>query len=339
MTAGLSHRRAIIVGAGQSGLAVAAALMAEGLRPQQDFVVMDAARPSERSWSTRWHSMLLLSDARHSALASFPHEGDQRRRLRTDEMNDYLARLEARLGIETRWGITATGVERHGTGATLSLATTEGTVQTRNVICATGAASRPRTPSWVTDLIVPGVQLHSSEYLYPRQIPDGELLIVGGGNSGVQIARELCESHRVTLAVRSNRARRSIGRYPRSAGSRPPTRSNPTRPEPLFGDSAADLIRAGVTVVPEVTGAHGAQVELADGSRLSPHSVIFATGLVPADEWLPTPVADRRRRPTLTDVAGLFVCGMPSFGRRGSGTIAGVSRDAAAIAHHVINRP
>ncbi|WP_439591862.1 NAD(P)-binding domain-containing protein [Microbacterium sp.] len=339
MTTGLSHRRAIIVGAGQSGLAVAAALMAEGLRPQQDFVVMDAARPTERSWSTRWHSMLLLSDARHSALASFPHAGDQRRRLRADEMNDYLAGLEARLGIETRWGIPATGVERHGTGATLSLTTAEGSVQTRNVICATGAASRPQIPSWATNLTVPGVRLHSAEYLYPRQIPDGEVLIVGGGNSGAQLARELCESHSVTLAVRSNRARRSIGRYPRSAGGRPPIRSSPARLEPLFGDSAADLSRAGVTVVPAVTGANGAQVELADGSQLSPHSVIFATGFLPADEWLPTAVADRRRRPTLTDIAGLFVCGMPSFGRRGSGTIAGVSRDASAIAHHVINRP
>ena len=90
MPAGLARRRAIIVGAGQSGLAVAAALSAEGLQPQQDFVVIDAAAPGQRSWSSRWHSMVLLSDARHSALPTRRHPGDQRLHPRVDEMVDYL---------------------------------------------------------------------------------------------------------------------------------------------------------------------------------------------------------------------------------------------------------
>ena len=57
MRARLSHRRVIIVGAGQAGLAVAAALISEGLRPQHEFVVMDAAAAGQRSWTSRWHSM------------------------------------------------------------------------------------------------------------------------------------------------------------------------------------------------------------------------------------------------------------------------------------------
>ena len=68
MRAGLTHRRAIIVGAGQAGLAVAAALIGLGFRPQQEFVVVDAATDRQRSWASRWHSMRLLSDARHSTL-------------------------------------------------------------------------------------------------------------------------------------------------------------------------------------------------------------------------------------------------------------------------------
>jgi hypothetical protein len=202
MRAGLSHRRVIIVGAGQAGLAVAAALIAEGLRPQHEFVVMDAAAAGQRSWTSRWHSMELLSDARHSALSPRRLLGDQRRDPRADEMVDYLTYVEAGLGVETVWGVQATGLEHRGNGSTLLLSTTAGEVQTRNVVCATAAAAHPRLPEWASWLRVPGVVLHSSEYLYPGQIPAGDVLIVGGGNSGVQLARELSASHAVTLSTR-----------------------------------------------------------------------------------------------------------------------------------------
>jgi putative flavoprotein involved in K+ transport len=115
MQTSLSHRRVIIVGAGQSGLAVAAALNAKGLRPQQDFVVIDAARKGQRSWASRWHSMELLSDARHSVIPPRGLPGDQRRRPRADEIVDYLAFVEGGLRVETVWGVRATGIERPGT--------------------------------------------------------------------------------------------------------------------------------------------------------------------------------------------------------------------------------
>lgn len=159
MRAGLSHRRVIIVGAGQAGLAVAAALSAEGLRPQHEFVVVDAAAPGQRSWVSRWHSMELLSDARHSALSPRRLMGDQRRHPRADEMVDYLTYVEAGLGVETDWGVRATGVEHRGNGSTLLLSTTAGEVQTRNVVCATAAAAHPRLPEWASWLRVPGVML------------------------------------------------------------------------------------------------------------------------------------------------------------------------------------
>lgn len=96
--AGLSHRRAIIVGAGQSGLAVAAALIGQGLRPQQDFVMIDAAPAGQRSWSSRWHSLTLLSDAGHSALPHHRIPGDPARHLRGDEIADYLDDVQRQLG-------------------------------------------------------------------------------------------------------------------------------------------------------------------------------------------------------------------------------------------------
>ena len=88
--------------------------------------------------------MVLLSDARHSALPSLPFLGDQRRRPRVDEMIEYLSYVEGDLGVKTVWGVRAAGVERRGSGSVLHLSTTEGEVQTRNVVCATGASAHPR---------------------------------------------------------------------------------------------------------------------------------------------------------------------------------------------------
>ena len=91
--------------------------------------------------------MVLLSDARHSALPSLPFLGDQRRRPRVDEMIEYLSYVEGDLGVKTVWGVRAAGVERRGSGSVLHLSTTEGEVQTRNVVCATGASAHPRIPT------------------------------------------------------------------------------------------------------------------------------------------------------------------------------------------------
>ena len=339
MPASLARRRAIIVGAGQSGLAVAAALSADGLQPQQDFVVIDAAAPGQRSWSSRWHSMVLLSDARHSALPARRHPGDQRLHPRVDEMVGYLKVVEAAIGVETAWGVHVTGVERRGDGSTLHLSTSVGEVQTRNIVCATGAAAYPRLPKWSTALSVPGVAIHSSSYQYPRQIPTRDVLVIGGGNSGLQIARELAGSHAVTLAARTRRAHRPLVSYPSAAGRHRPLFGGELRPEPVFGDSYERLQQAGVRMAPAVTHARGGAVTFADGTTASPGSVIFATGYLPGDDWFPDEARIRGPRRTTTPLPGLFVAGFPQYSRRGVDTIAGVSADAAAIAHHIINRP
>ncbi|MGX5769785.1 flavin-containing monooxygenase [Microbacterium trichothecenolyticum] len=329
----------IIVGAGQSGLAVAAALRGEGLQPQQDFIVIDAAVDGQRAWASRWHSMELLSDARHSALPTRTLPGDQRRRPRVDELVDYLTYLEAALGVETRWGVRATAVEHRGNGSTLRLSTTEGEVQTRNVVCATGAAARPYLPEWSSSLSAPGVVMHSSDYLYPAQIPSGDVLIVGGGNGGVQLARELAASHDVSLSIRTRRRQRSAAGYPSLAGGSVSWLSRASHREPIFGDSYERLRRVGVTLRPAVAGAAGRVVTFDDGASMTPTSVILATGYLPADEWLPERVRTSSAPRTMTGVPGLFVAGMPQYSRRGADTLAKVSRDASTIAQHIIDRP
>lgn len=332
----LSHRRVIIVGAGQSGLAVAAALRAQGMEPQEDFVVIDAAHQGQRSWATRWHSMVLLSAARHSTLPQFPFPGDQNRYPRADEMSDYLASAEAQLGVRTRWGVRAQKVTQIGVGFTLQLSTSSGEVQTRNIVCATGAATVPQIPDWSRALTIPGLVLHSSEYQYPAQIPPGSVLIVGGGNSGVQLAEELCGSHDVTLSSRTRRRYRAREHYASAAGTSTALLSRVRRPEPVFSDRSH--LPPGITRVPAVVGGDGPTVTFADGSQMQPASVILATGYGPGDCWLPEQPSDKLPR-TKTSVPGLFVAGLPTYSLQGADTIAGAWRDARTIATHITDRP
>lgn len=338
---GLSHRRVIIVGAGQAGLAVAAALKNEGLVPQRDFTVIDANTHGQRSWATRWHSMLLLSDASHSAISAWPFPGDQSRHPRVDEMEEYLAAVESALGVATMWGIRANGVDRVGSGSTLMLSTTEGPVQTRNVVCATGSAAQPRVPGWAARLDIAGPVLHSAQYSFPRQIPQGDVLIIGDGVSGLQIAQELVHSHVVTLSTRA-RATVDARRLPHT---RRPVSSawSMTRRKKLRREADhAELRQRGVTIASAAVETNGPEVLFEDGARTAPRSVIFATGYVPGDTWLPQSFRDGapgRRLRGATALPGLFVTGIPGYSRPGADSLAGVARDATAIARQIMNRP
>jgi len=338
VTPSLSHRRVIIVGAGQAGLAMAAALIAKGMEPQADFLVIDSSQGGRR-WESRWHSLELLSDARSSALPGHPMPGDQRRYPTAYEVADYLRSLEEALRVRPVWGIRATGVKAREYGSTIILETASGDVQTRNIVCATGAAARPNIPIWAPALDPRGPVLHSSQYLYPHQVPPGDVLIVGGGNAGVQLARELSASHAVTLSVRTSRRSGLRSRYVSAAGWREGWLSGRSKPEPLFTESYAALERAGVVVVPGVASAGGREVVFADGTAQTVTSVILATGFSPGDDWLPMHVRVARAPRTRTAVAGLFFVGFPRHGGRRGNTLHGVWRDARAAARHILARP
>lgn len=318
---GLSRRRAIVVGAGHSGLAVAAALIARGLQPQTDFAVVDAAADGERSWSHRWHSLRLRTTAGESALPGMPFPGDQRRHPRADEMASYLHAYADHFAVRPIWGVGATAVRRPGLGTTLELETNVGTVQTRNVVAATGGYVIPRRPDWAFDLRIPGVVLHSHDYTYPRQVPRGRVLVVGGGHAAAEVATELAASHEVIVSTRNPHMQRALHQHQRVL------------------DGSDQLSPGGsITVAPGVVSASGPTLILRDGTQLTADSVIFATGYFPGDRWLPDPVTPRSRS-VETDIPGLFVVGIPGHGGRHPGRIATVARTARRIARRILERP
>ena len=336
----------IVIGAGQAGLAVAWHLRQQGLR----FVVLDAADTVGHAWQSRWDSLTLFTPARYSALPGLAFPGDPDDYPSKDAVADYLHRYATEFDLPIQLNTTVTGLSHSGTF--FDVETTGQLLQARQVIVATGPFQTPIIPSDAAGFGEQVVQLHSSAYRNPRQLPDGPVLVVGGGNSGMQIAEELAASRPVALSVGTAPAalpQRVLGRdlfwwlsrfgvMRLSAGSRIGRRIR-ARGETLVGNSRRRLVRSGVTFHTRLTGAEGGTVTFADGASNQPTAVIWATGFRRDYSWIRiggvTVDGEVVHERGVSSVEGLYFLGMPWQHTRGSALLGFVGADAAYLAAHL----
>ena len=190
----------VIIGGGQAGLAMSRCLHERGI----EHVVLERGRIAERWRSERWDSLRLLSPNWMSRLPHFRYEGDDPNGFMT--MPEFIRHLEAyadSFDAPLQSGTNVEGVRRAGAGFTV--ATSRGTWRARNVVVATGFCDVPRVPDLAAGLSPEIQQIVPSDYRNPRQLPPGNVLVVGGSATGVQIAEELIHDGRsVTVAVGSH---------------------------------------------------------------------------------------------------------------------------------------
>jgi putative flavoprotein involved in K+ transport len=195
-------------------------------------------------------------------------------------------------------------------------------------------------------------QTHAVGYRRPDEVPHGPVLVVGGGNTGFQIAKELSATHKVVLSVGSRQTplpQRPLGRdlfwwltkariLDKSVESRVGRRLS-TR-ETLIGSSPRELKkRYSVELKPRVVHADGHTVRFQDGSELKVDAVIWATGYRPDYSWIKLPIFDDdghlRHRRGVTDLPGLYFLGLTWQHTRGSALIGWVKDDAEFIAERI----
>ena len=186
----------LIIGGGQAGLAMSAHLGQRGL----SHLVVERARIAE-SWRTaRWDSLVANGPAWHDRFPILgfddiePHSFAPR-----DRIVQYFEDVAAQINAPVRCGVTVTSVTAQGAG--FRAETSDGVIEARQVVAATGPFQRPLLPP-----VVPAeagiLQLHSFNYRNPGQLPDGAVMVVGAGASGSQIADELLRSgKRVYLSI------------------------------------------------------------------------------------------------------------------------------------------
>ena len=336
----------VVIGGGQAGLAIGWHLRRLGA----SFAILDGAPQVGDSWRNRWDSLRLFTSARYNSLPGTPFPGDPDHYPTKDEVAGYLGAYAVEHGLPVRVGMPVRRLGQLPDG--FSVETTTGTVDASQVVVATGAFQTPFVPAMGANLGARVTQLHSAGYRNPAQVPDGPVLVVGAGNSGLQIAAELAATHQVTVAVGApprTLPQRLLGKdifwWLASAGlvtgsaDSPIARRVRARGELVIGTRVADLRRHGVQFSGRVTGAAGRRLTGADGRTHTPATVVWATGFRSNWSWLDAPVlaesGDVVHQRGVTNVPGMYFLGLPWQHSRGSALLGFVQHDAACIAIHI----
>ena len=203
------RRTTIVIGGGQAGLSVSRELLAAGV----DHVVLERAAVAQ-AWRQRWDSFTLVTPNWTLDLPGSPYIGDDPEgHVGRDEIVAYLEAYAAGQAGEVREGVRVDSLGPAGSGQ-LRLDTNVGPIDADVVVVCTGAYQRPHRPPATAALPAGLLVLDASDYTNPGALPDGEVLVVGSGQSGVQIAEELhIDGRGVTLACgRAPWSPRRLGR-------------------------------------------------------------------------------------------------------------------------------
>ncbi|CAM2154912.1 putative flavoprotein involved in K+ transport [Pararobbsia alpina] len=198
MTAETLSIDTLVVGAGQAGVAMSEHLGKMGV----PHLVLERNRIAERWRTCRWDSLVANGPAWHDRFPGMTFEGLGPDAFATkDQVADYFESYARKLNAPIRTGVEVKSVARQKGRPGFTVETSDGVIEARRVVVATGPFQRPVIPP-IAPKDATLTQLHSAEYRNPAQLPDGAVLVVGAGSSGVQIADELQRAGRtVYLSV------------------------------------------------------------------------------------------------------------------------------------------
>lgn len=339
----------VVVGAGQAGLSLGYFLKRAGV----DVLLLERSDRVGSSWSRRWTSLTLFTPAGYDALPGTEFPGDRASYPGKDAVAAYLARYADDHGLPVRTG--AEVVELTGGPGTYELTLRGGErIVARQVVIATGAFGVPVVPALAAGLDPAMTQLHTDAYRDPDQVPAGTVLVVGGGNSGFQVAQELARAGRSVALSEGARLRtipqRILGRdvfwwlsatraiaAPATSWVGARLRAN----DPIIGSSRRQLRRDGVVFHGRTDAADGRRISFADGRRIDVDAVVWATGYRHDDRWVRVagvlgPDGALVAQEGITASAGLFTIGRPWQRDRGSALLGFVGRDARRLSEVIV---
>jgi putative flavoprotein involved in K+ transport len=183
----------LVVGGGQAGLAMSKHLSEYGV----PHLVLERNRIAERWRSERWDSMVANGPAWHDRFPDFEFSSiDPEGFPSKEQVADYFVAYAEKIAAPIRCGVEVTSVRRQSAGPGFRVETSNGTIEARFIVAATGPFQRPVIPAIIPRDGTIQMQIHSSAYRNPEQLPAGNVLVVGAGSSGVQIASELQQAGR-----------------------------------------------------------------------------------------------------------------------------------------------
>lgn len=346
----------IVIGGGQAGLSVGYHLQRLGV----PFVILDAHLRIGDAWRQRWDSLHLFTPRRYDALDGMPFPGVANDFPTKDEMAGYLEEYARQFRLPVRTGTRVTRLSREGGRYVVMVG--DKRLEARHVVIAMSSYQRGVVPACASELDPAITQMHSADYRRPSQLPPGDVLLVGAGNSGAEIAMDLARDGRrvwisgrdvgqVPFPVRRPMVRRLV--MPilfRIVFHRVLTRDTPigrklrdkmiTGGMPLIRTRGNDLAAAGVARVPRVDGVRDGYPLLADGTVCRVSAIVWCTGFDMGRSWIDLPVFDDKGEPiqergVVPEEPGLYFVGAHFLYAASSTMIHGIGRDAQRVAKRI----
>ncbi|MFJ9497178.1 flavin-containing monooxygenase [Brevibacillus centrosporus] len=342
----------IVIGAGQAGLSIGYYLQ----RHKLSFVILEKNDRVGTSWRERYDSLVLFTPRAFNDLPGLPFPGDRHGFPDKNEAAHYLEMYAHYHSFPIRLGVEVLRVENQG--GSYQVHTQEQVFRARSVVVATGPFQEPYWPSLHAHAGKEIAQWHTATFRNGRQVDPGTVLVVGGGNSGIQIANELAQEHSVFLSIGQSRTHlplsilgKTIFYYLRSLGVLTAPSSSwlgrlyRSLPDPIFGykKELRQLQRAGkLKIAPRTVSLSGCTAAFEDGSTADFSTIIWATGYRPNYAWLDVPGAcNELGRPFhqkgVSPVPGLFFLGLPWQRNRLSALMGGVGHDAAILTNEIVD--
>jgi len=342
---------AVVIGAGQAGLATAYELA----RRSVNQLVLEAGSEVGDQWRNRWDSLRLFTPARFDGLpgSTFPAPPDSFPD--KDQLADYLQDYAREHHLPVRTGVRAMSLER--SGDSYRLETSAGSIIAQHVVVATGYQG-PKVPTLAANIGRDIRQLHASGYKNTSQLI-GDVLVVGAGTSGVEIAIEAARAgHKTVLAGRGTGAIPAVfyafeGKFFWFYANKIASLRTPMgrRMKPFVLHHGAPLIRvtmrealaAGVERAPRVTTVDAGFPVCDGGRRLQPQTIVWCTGFSRDYSWIRFPVTGDDGYPkhvggVAEGQSGLYFMGLPFQTRLASGLIGGQGPDATLVAETIATR-
>jgi putative flavoprotein involved in K+ transport len=343
--------RVVVIGGGQAGLAAAYHLSARAI----DFVVLEANSRIGESWRQRWDSLQLFTPAKLCGLPGSKFPLPPNAFPRKNDVADYLTRYATQSRLPIYFDTKVTSLTRSVDEFTISAGQYQFTAE--SVIVATGPYQLPRIPSWASRLD-PGIfQLHAGDYRNPSHLPRGDVLVVGAGNTGAELALELkAAGHNVLLSGRDVGqvpaiSRLGNGRLFWFLATRVLSLATPLGRKinaevraghggPLVRLRSKQIASAGIERVARVARAwHGLPL-LEDGRIANVRSILWCTGFKTDFSWIQLPIFDKAGLPVhdrgcINSMPGLYFVGLPFQRSLSSTLVGGVARDAEHVVRQI----
>jgi putative flavoprotein involved in K+ transport len=331
----------VVIGAGQAGLAIGKKLKDKGY----NFLILDSSKEIGASWLKRWDSLKLFTPTEFNHLDGLPFPMKDGEYPDKYEVANYFKSYVSHFNLPLQLNTLVKSLEKKV--ETFFLETSQGELQAKAVVVATGPFHTPFTPKCSTKVNDNVLQLHSKQYLSTDQLQEGDALVVGGGDSGFQILEEVANTGRKVYFSGPATAQTipqqflgktlwwwfdKLGFLKVNKYSYLGKKLSKTM-QPIIGtDVKGILAKSNVTRVERTSDANEEEIIFGDRAIKGIKNIIWSTGFRPNFSWIKNIQLDEEGYPKnfrgITETNGLFFLGLPWMYTRGSATLGGVCKDA-----------